>query len=161
MPVSGKMICTSYKSYICSLNAYIIPRSTGLSVSCLTRPVLCSSYSPAQNIFLFSRHAFYHDENEHQGYTMKQKRKPTKKPESYEEFVSKLGDCCPLCGAGALPLFDDYLECTKCKHIFTRAGKAATAKCPGCGSPNYHLLFGKEVECRDCGHVYERDQSVL
>jgi len=68
------------------------------------------------------------------------------------------GDVCPLCSSKSRPLFDDYLECTGCKHIFIK-GKGYLEKkqniCPVCGSTEQSPLFGDEVECKKCGHVYK------
>ena len=85
--------------------------------------------------------------------------KKKKEEKKTQDFISNpAGDICPVCGSKGRPLFDDYLECTGCSHIFAK-GKGHLEKkqniCPACGSAEYSPLFGDEVECKKCGYVYK------
>ena len=76
----------------------------------------------------------------------------------FQDAPDPAEDACPLCGSKGRPLFDEYLECINCRHIFVK-GKGHLEKkqniCPACGSTEYSPLFGDEVECKKCGYVYK------
>ncbi|MEW6069832.1 MAG: hypothetical protein AB1485_04385 [Candidatus Thermoplasmatota archaeon] len=89
------------------------------------------------------------------------RRKKRERKETFEEFVAHHGNkSCPLCGSGDLkPLYNDYLECSQCKHIFSKPrGKEYLEKpqnaCPLCGSTEYNILFEDTVECKNCKWTY-------
>jgi ribosomal protein L37AE/L43A len=93
------------------------------------------------------------------------RRKQSQK-ETFEEFASQRSDrSCPLCGSTDLkPLFDDYLECSQCKHIFSKPkGREYLEKplsaCPLCGSKDYNILFEDNVECKNCKWMYRLRES--
>lgn len=66
---------------------------------------------------------------------------------------------CPICGNRSEPIFGEYMECTRCKHIFQRDMKPIKPICPNCGSIDYTLLFGDMAECKKCKHVFELKQG--
>lgn len=91
------------------------------------------------------------------------KKQSSESKETFEEFVSKRSaDACPLCNSMNLKiLFDDYVECGQCKHIFTKAEQEPVeadkplTSCPVCGIKDYNILFEDSVECKNCKHIYK------
>ncbi|MDI6707679.1 MAG: hypothetical protein QMD21_05210 [Candidatus Thermoplasmatota archaeon] len=94
-------------------------------------------------------------------------RKKQSTKEMFEDFVAQYsGKACPLCGSSDLkPLYNDYVECSQCKHIFSKPKgreylEKAQSLCPLCGSKDYEILFENNVECKNCKWVYRLKGSA-